>query len=271
MPSEQDSRETVRVAPPVGGWVNPWPQCFELAQALDCSKWTLVGGLMVQLHAVIAGIRLSRPTVDVDMVLHVETGAISSPELTRVLNALGYVLERPIRPRALAHRFIRSYGELPQVVDVMVADHGIAKPPFLLDGRQTFKVSGGTQALRRTFICEIADEGGDVVTRLSLPSVLGALVLKGAAYREDSRDRERHIEDAAILAALIDDPIAKISELAGSDRSRIIGLNKSLRGPLHPAWAAMRAEDGERARYALDVLSSNPQEFDREGELGPAY
>jgi hypothetical protein len=35
---------------------------------------------------------------------------------------------------------------------------------------------------------------GEVVVVLSIPDVLGALVLKGAAYVEDSRDRDRHLD-----------------------------------------------------------------------------
>ena len=53
---------------------SPWPQCLELAQVFDTSKWTLVGGLMVQLHAAIANVPVNRPTTDVDLVLHVGPG-----------------------------------------------------------------------------------------------------------------------------------------------------------------------------------------------------
>lgn len=33
----------------------PWPSSFELARLLPRSSWTLVGGLMVKLHAAVAG------------------------------------------------------------------------------------------------------------------------------------------------------------------------------------------------------------------------
>lgn len=46
--------------------------------ALDCvlphEYWTLIGGLMVQLHAIHHGIDVVRPTNDVDLIVHVETG-----------------------------------------------------------------------------------------------------------------------------------------------------------------------------------------------------
>ena len=60
---------------PAGGWATPWPQAAELADAIPSEQWTLVGGLMVQLHAARAGVPLNRPTLDIDIVLHIETGA----------------------------------------------------------------------------------------------------------------------------------------------------------------------------------------------------
>ncbi|MCW2135156.1 hypothetical protein [Arthrobacter sp. VKM Ac-2550] len=69
------------VPAPPGGWGPPWPQCVELAHALPHKQWTFVGGLMVQLHAVAAVRAVTRPTADVDMVLHVETGAATIPGL----------------------------------------------------------------------------------------------------------------------------------------------------------------------------------------------
>ena len=55
----------------------PWPSAFELARLLPRSSWTLVGGLMVKLHAELAGLPAPRTTVDVDSALHLETQAIT--------------------------------------------------------------------------------------------------------------------------------------------------------------------------------------------------
>ncbi|WP_431230181.1 hypothetical protein [Paenarthrobacter nicotinovorans] len=74
----EDDRETWDVPVPPGGGGTPWPQCVELARALPSTQWTLVGGLMVQLHAAAAGLAVSRPTADVDIVLHIETGAATT-------------------------------------------------------------------------------------------------------------------------------------------------------------------------------------------------
>ena len=66
-------RLTIDVPSPPGGWGAPWPNVAEIEAVLPCEKWTLVGGLMAQLHGIHHGIDALRPTNDVDMVLHVET------------------------------------------------------------------------------------------------------------------------------------------------------------------------------------------------------
>lgn len=48
-PSGQ-ARLTIDVDSAVGGWPPPWPNVAELASVLPTDRWTLVGGLMTQLH-----------------------------------------------------------------------------------------------------------------------------------------------------------------------------------------------------------------------------
>lgn len=255
---------------PPGGWAAPWDQCLELGHALDTSKWTLVGGLMVQLHAAVANLPMMRPTTDVDMLLHVETGAVSGPEATRALARLGYTLQMPLSDSSPAHRFIREREGLSESIDVMVAEHGVSKPPLKLGGRKVFQVPAGTQALKRTIECRVMDADGALVATLSIPSVLAAVVLKAAAYRADSRDRERHLEDAALLSTMLGDPLVLVPQLRGSDRSRIITLHNELSAPYHPAWSKLDEKSRRNGQYALEILASNPQDFSL-GELGPAF
>jgi hypothetical protein len=54
--------------------------------------------------------------------------------------------------------------------------------------RRVFALEGGTSSLRKTVNCEV--NKSDITVMRSIPDVLGALVLKGAAYLEDSRDRD---------------------------------------------------------------------------------
>lgn len=66
-------RPVLRFGSAVGGWPHPWPNVAEIAEVLPFDRWTLVGGLMTQLHTVHRGLGLVRPTHDVDIVLHIET------------------------------------------------------------------------------------------------------------------------------------------------------------------------------------------------------
>jgi hypothetical protein len=246
-------RETWDVPVPPGGWGTPWPQCVELVRALPSTQWTLVGGLMVQLHAAAAGLAVSRPTADVDIVLHIETGATTTAAVSAVLNGLGYALETPISQDAPAHRFLRGT----QQVDVMVADNlAPAKVPTL-GGRKPFQVSGGTQALQRTVNCRMTVDDDDEPVLISIPNALGALVLKGAAYREDSRDRGRHLDDAAILCATIRTPLVTAAHMKGTDRSRVVSLNKELADPGHRSWQLLDPAERTPAMDALRILAAN--------------
>jgi hypothetical protein len=79
-----------------------------------------------------------------------------------------------------------------------------------------------------------------------VPDLLGALVLKAAAWATDSRDRERHSGDAAFLASLITDPIAERSRFKGSDRQRLLRLDRVLADPDAVEWRQLgdAADDG---------------------------
>lgn len=245
---------------PPGGWGTPWPQCLELARTIPSTQWTLVGGLMVQLHAAVAGLEVTRPTADVDIVLHVETGAASAAQVTTTLRGLGYELEQSLSADALAHRFVRGKEQ----IDVMIADHAAPRVVPTIGGRAPFQISAGTQALKRTVNCRISTDDGDVL--ISIPNTLGALVLKGAAYREDKRDGGRHLEDGAVLAATMRAPLSAAADMGGTDRKRINHLYlDELDNDGHRAWLLLEPADREVGYTAFRVLTSNPQDLVLEG------
>jgi hypothetical protein len=72
--------------------------------------------------------------------------------------------------------------------------------------------------------------------RLVIPTVRGALVLKGAAYLEDSRDRGRHAEDAVVLLACMDDAREALIGLSQRSRRRVRTLVNVLTEQTVP-WA----------------------------------
>lgn len=170
--------------PPAGGWTRPWPNVLELARVLRPGSWTLVGGLMAQVHAMSHGIEAMRPTVDIDLLLHVEMITGVAADTASALERLGYTLRDPFDRKVVVYRFERGSDR----ADVMSPDH--ARPPATMRRRPMFVVEGGKQAVDRAIALVLHD--GDVTAELSVPDELGALVLKGAAYLADFRDRGRH-------------------------------------------------------------------------------
>jgi hypothetical protein len=81
--------------------------------------WTPVGGLMAQLHSVMSGVAVIRPTDDLDMLLHIETATGLPAKAADQLEEVGYVFQPPRGRKSPAYRFTRD-GD---VIDVMAADH----------------------------------------------------------------------------------------------------------------------------------------------------
>lgn len=133
-----------------------------------------------------------------------------------------------------AHRFRRSVIssesnaiERDDVVDVVLADYRAPSVIEQMRGRPMVQIEGGPQALRRTVNARMEIAAGRITT-VSVPSAFGAAILKAAAYLADSRDSGRHVEDAAVLLAAIDDPFVERRGLAGSDSSRLRVLEGAL-------------------------------------------
>ena len=78
--------------------------------------------------------------------------------------------------------------------------------------------------------------------------------MKAAAYKTDSRDRDRHLRDAVALLACIDDPFAEREGFTGSDRSRL----QTLRNRLTPedfSWTVLSGQSRIDAAAALEILT----------------
>jgi len=253
-------RPTIDIEAAPGGWPNPWPNVAELCSVLPSEKWTLVGGLMVQLHTVHHRLGVVRPTNDVDIVLHVETGRGVPAQTAGALESIGYRLQLAVDPRDnTAHRFVRGASTVDlvagddEIVDVLLADHPAPTVIERLLGRDMVRIEGGTQALKRTVNARMEIIPGTVTT-VSVPRPFGALILKSAAYTTDSRDRERHLYDAVALLACIEDPFTERDTFTGSDRVRVNTLRKAL-PQHHPAWRTLPSGVRTEAEATLRILT----------------
>lgn len=240
----------IHVGTPPGGWAPPWPLVVEVATALPIGSWVLVGGLMVQLHARVAGVEDVRPTHDADALVDVMATDVSVASIAGHLADRGFTVVEPGWSDSPVHRLRR--GE--DVVDVLVADHLPKHVRPRLNRRPVMPVDGGAQALARTQ--RVTVEHGDGAVELMVPDLLGALVLKGAAYMADRRDRDRHLRDAALLASLVTDHRGEVNRLRGSDRKRLRHLRDALDDPLDDAWLLLSEDARQRGQDTLRILSA---------------
>jgi hypothetical protein len=161
-----------------------WTAVGDLADRLP-GEWTLIGGLMVQLHAVERGITDVRPTADVDILGQARPqGSLSAIEAA--LRREGFELVGPDLD-GYAHRYERDG----LVVDVLAPD-GIKPPPRLGGGRKAVGVPGGSQALSRSETVTVTVKGRSF--ELRRPTLLGALLIKARSLMAHS-DPETQRED----------------------------------------------------------------------------
>ncbi|BBZ41370.1 hypothetical protein MCNS_44330 [Mycobacterium conspicuum] len=71
---------------------------------------------------------------------------------------------------------------------------------YLNQGRKIFQVPAGASASRTTVKCRFDRDGQSGLT-FNIRDTRGALVLKGAAYKEDSRDRDRHLQPLVAISS----------------------------------------------------------------------
>ncbi|MEQ7739085.1 hypothetical protein, partial [Escherichia coli] len=67
------------------------------------------------------------------------------------------------------------------------------------------------------------------------------------------------LDDAVVLCATIETPLALVRNMKGSDRSRIRTLHRELMDPGHRSWQLLEPQDRMPAMDVLRILSTNPQ------------
>lgn len=197
---------------------HPWSTVYAVAAANISESWLLTGGLMVQLHAIMGGLT-ARPTIDADLLADLMADRRGIARLRGVLTARGFETQ----PGTLTGYTTRMSAPNGDVVDLLVADH---LPKFL----GTDATIAGAQAVERSMQVRLIDDQSGTEVTIRIPDLLGALILKSAAYGADHAGYgDRHLYDAATLASLIPDPDAELARLhSGTDRKRIKLLRDKL-------------------------------------------
>ncbi len=231
--------------PPLSGVPSEtWPTLLGLAERLDSSTWTLIGGQMVLLHGLETGRYPARVSTDLDLLVNARLVSVSPVHVAHVLLDMAFTAN-PRSPEGLAHRFSREDA----VVDVL-APEGLGPRADLttVPPGRTIEVPGGSQALQRTEVVRV--RFGNRIGDVPRPSLLGAIVIKACAADRTDR-RGVHESDLAFLLSLVDDPEAMRGELSKKDRQRL-RRRAQMQSEDHAAWRGIEAStDG---RLALRIL-----------------
>lgn len=111
-----------------------WSLALELARSLGADReWTLIGGLMVQLHGLEHGDEL-RPTVDIDLLGAAGKPPAMTEEIASLLAERGAEVALPPRSDSTLGYKFELNGE---VVEILGPD-GLRSDPKTLGGMTTF-------------------------------------------------------------------------------------------------------------------------------------
>lgn len=221
-----------------------WTAVGELVEQLP-GQWVLIGGLMVQLHALEHGVTDVRPTGDID-VLGQARPQSALRSIDTALRDEGFDLVGPDLD-GYAHRYERDG----LIVDVLAPD-GIKPPPDLGTGFKAIGVPGGSQALARSETVTVTVSGHSF--ELRRPMLLGAVLIKARSLMVHS-DPETQREDLLRLLALIEDPRKMAADLRNTERQwlRVTEQRLNLSRP-----SQLDAETMRRAELAYRLLIRNP-------------
>jgi hypothetical protein len=220
-----------------------WTALAQLAGQLP-GDWVLIGGLMVQLHALQHGVSDVRVTADIDVLGQARPqGALNA--LHAALRAAGFELVGP-DVDGYAHRYRR--GEL--TIDVL-SPEGI-RPPATIGGLKAVGVPGGTQALRRAETVTVSV--GDRDFELRRPSLLGAILIKARSLMKHA-DPAAQRDDLLRLLAMVDDPRALARELRPTERRWLYDAEQRL---AFEAYSTLDASTVRLAGQAFRLLVGRP-------------
>ena len=224
----------VDLPPMTSGLMSSWQAVIAITRQVPLEQWALIGGQMVTLHSLLASTSPPRLSLDIDLLVHVLAPKGALGKCSQLLREMDFRPE--VDSTGHVYRF-RSSND--GVIDLLAPEGvPVARLP-LIRGGHTIRVEGGRQALNRIAVVTVNLEGQRV--DVPIPDLLGAVVLKSAAWAVDSRDRVRHSQDAAFLVSLMRDPRSERARLAGSDRRRLHKLDSVLADPNAREWMLLGA------------------------------
>lgn len=170
-----------------------WNELLVLADAFP-KGWVLAGAQMVILHAMAQGV--ARPTISRDADVVVDVRALKPRRVTAHLAGRGFDLDH-VDPFGVGHRFVR--GRV--VFDILSIDNmGRRADVVTIPRAHTVEVPGARSAMERLDFARVHVDARH--GQVPVPDWIGALTLKSRAALAFHEDRERHVQDLALLLSL---------------------------------------------------------------------
>jgi hypothetical protein len=169
------------------------------AAAEPLEAWLIVGGHMVNLHALRAAVDLPvRATRDAD--LAVDLLSVRNGALVRRLTELGY------HNAESSNRFVREVGGSPAAIDILTPSYShrlapnLDAGPIVVDGIPALHVALARPPVTVS-LTGVLTNGDEVPVTVRIPDVLAAIAIKTFAYAErfavrDAEDLHRLLEVA---------------------------------------------------------------------------
>lgn len=231
-----------------------WAKAVELAEAFGADEsWTLIGGLMVQLHGFERG-SPGRPTEDIDVLGDSRQRPSMTVKISKVLAERGgEIAMPPVGAEDLGYKF-EIDGEIVEVL----GSEGVRGDPMTVGKYTTFKVPGGTQALRRTEVVEVSVAGGPA-TKIRRPSLLGAILIKARVVAKKRKKFESDRQDTIRLLGYVQDArsIAETEALKKSERKWLHEIEGLLDFDDASLLNLFPEADIGRARQAFQLLTQD--------------
>ncbi|HEV7482432.1 MAG TPA: hypothetical protein VGO13_04970 [Solirubrobacterales bacterium] len=228
-----------------------WAMALDLAEAFGVgAKWTLVGGLMVQLHG-FEHHEDSRPTIDIDVLGDSRQRPAMTKRIAEILLERGGEIAMPPRSnKDLGYRF-EIDGEIVEIL----GPEGLREDPNTLGKLTTFQVPGGTQALKRTETVPVSLDG-QPARELRQPNLLGAILIKARVMAKEREKFESDREDLIRLLSFVEDPraLAEREDLLKSERRWLKKIEKPLDFSDRGLANLFTADTLARSRQAFALL-----------------
>jgi len=213
-----------------------WDTILDLSAMLDDGSWVLVGGDAVTAHVLAHDSDPELVCHTADRAGRLVTTADAMPAAVLALRDLGFV---PVNARdAPEFRFSRP-----------AEDRRSAHETWTVHVCGVTALRGGDQALRRR-VPRRASRGARTPD-VPVPGLVGALVYEAAQFARNTTEPFVHARNAALLASLIDNPVAVREELTPGDRRLLRSLDAAAGLRAHHIWGRLPLERDAFTRWKL--------------------